>query len=142
MPVRAPKWFTIVAVLLVLWGIAGCGAFYSHFRYGADAIAGATDYDRRLFASLPAWFNIVYGVAVGAGFAGAVALLFRSRLAVTFFAISLVAVIIQFGWTFLATDLIAAKGASTTVPFPLFIAAVAVFQLWLARHAWRRGWLR
>lgn len=142
MPVRAPKWFTILAVLLLLWGIAGCGAFYSHARYGADAIAGATDYDRRLFASLPTWFNIIYGLAVGGGLLGALALLFRSRWAVTLFAISLVAVVVQFGWTFLATDLLAAKGAAETVPFPLFIAAVAVFQLWLARLGSRRAWLR
>jgi hypothetical protein len=142
MTVRAPKWFTIIAVLLVLWGIGGCGAFYSHLRYGADAIAGATEYDRRLFASLPTWFNIVYGLAVGAGILGALALLFRSRWAVGLFAISLVAAVVQFGWTFLATDLITEKGVRVAVSFPLLIAGIAAFQLWLARHALRKGWLR
>jgi hypothetical protein len=139
---RAPKWFTLAAVLLLLWGIAGCVAFYSHARFGADAMPGATGYDRRLFASLPGWYNIVYGIAVGGGLLGALALLLRSRWAATLFAISLVAVVVQFGWTFLATDLLAAKGAGETVPFPLFITAVAVAQLWLARHGLRKGWLR
>ena len=141
MTVRTPKWFTLIAVLLLLWGIAGCITFYSHARFGADAIAAATEYDRRLFASLPGWFNLVYGIAVGGGLSGAAALLFRSRWAVPLFALSLAAVVVQFGWTFLATDLLAVKGAAETVPFPLFIAVVAVFQLWFARHARRRRWI-
>lgn len=142
MSVRVPKWFTLAAVLLLLWGIAGCVAFYSQTRFGADAIPGATDYDRRLFASLPTWFSVVYGVAVGGGVLGALGLLVRSRWAVTSFAISLVAVVIQFGWTFLATDLLAVKGPAETVPFPMLIIALAAFQLWLARHGRRKGWLR
>jgi len=52
-----------------------------------------------------------------------------------------VAVIIQFGWMFLATDIIAVKGA-WVVYFPLLILAVQLFQLWFANRAKDMGLLR
>ena len=100
----------------------------------------ATDYQRTLYAGLPVWYNAVYAVAVGTGLLGAVALLARSTLARPLFVISLIAVVVQFGWLFATTDIIAHQGAAT-VGFPLFIAAVAAFEIWFARHAQRRGWI-
>ena len=100
----------------------------------------ATDYDRALYARLPVWYNAVYAVAVGTGFLAALALLLRSVLSIPLFAISLVAVLIQFGWLFAATDIIAVKGVWVTY-FPIFIAAVTAFALWLARHARARRWI-
>jgi hypothetical protein len=134
-------WFVAVAVLLVLWGLLGCVAFYMHVKFGPAIDPAATDWDRAYYAALPGWFTPVYAVAVGAGLLGAIALLLRSKLAQPLFLISLIAVIVQFGYVFLATDLLAHKGAATTVPFPSFIVAVAVFQIWLAQLARRRGWI-
>lgn len=138
---RPAGWFIIVAVLLVLWGLAGCASFYLHVAYGPDMDPHATDWDRAFFAALPAWLNIVYAVAVGAGLLGSIALLLRSRLARPLYIVSLIAVVIQFGYIFLATDLIAHKGVVVATGFPIFIAVVAVFQIWFAGYAQRRGWL-
>ncbi|MGJ3625899.1 hypothetical protein AB5I41_01095 [Sphingomonas sp. MMS24-JH45] len=106
---------------------------------GADAMGPATDYDRALYASL-VWYNAVYAVAVGAGFLAAAVLLARSTLAIPLAAISVVAVIVQVGWLFATTDIVASKGIWVTY-FPLVILAVAVFALWLARHARARRWI-
>lgn len=48
----------------------------------------------------------------------------------------------MFGYAFAATDLIAHKGLEQVLPFPLFIAAVGVFSVWLAQLAARNGWNR
>jgi hypothetical protein len=138
---RAPAWFRIVAVLLLLWGAAGVFACVQQVRLGAEAMGPATAYDRALYASLPGWYNAVYAVATGAGVAGAAALLARSRHARALFALSLAAVVVQFGYLFAATDIVPAKGAATVLPFPLVIAAVAAAELWLATRAIRRGWI-
>jgi hypothetical protein len=138
---RAPAWFRVVAVVLVLWGVAGCYACFQQFRLGAEAMGPASDYDRALYAALPGWYDPLYAVATGAGLLGALALLTRSRLARPLFALSLAAVIAQFGYLFLATDLIAEKGAAAVLPFPVFIAAVAAGATWLPGHATRRGWI-
>lgn len=136
-----PAWFRVVALLLLVWGLIGCYVCLQQFRLGADAMGDATAYDRALFASLPGWYNPVFAVATATGLLGALALLTRSRLAAPMFAASLVAVVVQFGYLFLATDLIAAKGAATTVPFPLVIASIAAAGAWLSRRAIRRGWI-
>ena len=137
-----PMWYWIITVLLVLWGIMGCYAFYLHMTLGADAMPGATDYDRVLYGTLPDWYHWTYGVAVISGLLGALALIARSGLAQAVFLISLIAVLVQFGWLFATSDIIAAKGAAATVPFPLFIAGVAAFSVWFAGFASGRGWLR
>jgi hypothetical protein len=138
---KPPGWFVAIAVLLVLWGLAGCASFYVHIAYGPDIDPKATDWDRAFFAALPGWLNIVYAIAVGGGLLGSIALLMRSKLATLLYILSLIAVIIQFGYIFAATDLIAHKGAASTVPFPLLIAAIAIFQIWFAKRAERRGWI-
>ena len=137
-----PPWFRIVAVLFLLWGVAGIFAFYSQVTMGPAALAALDDDDRRFYASLPVWFNWIYGIATWGGVLGSVALLLGRRGAAGLYAASLLAVAIQFGWVFAATDLVARKGAAATVPFPLLIFAVALWQLAVARQGIARGWLR
>lgn len=140
---RAPGWFNPVAILLLAWSLMGCYACYMQLRLGPEAWGDPAhlEYDRALYAALPFWYNYVYVVAVGSGLLGAVALLARKAVARALFAISLAAVVIQFGYALLATDLVAHKGAAMTVPFPLFVIAAAAFALWFAMHARRRGWI-
>ncbi|AXJ96280.1 MULTISPECIES: hypothetical protein [unclassified Sphingomonas] len=137
----APGWFRIVALVLLVWGAIGCFACVQQFRLGAEAMGPADDYQRALYAALPSWYNAVYAVATGTALLGAIALLARSALASPLFAISLAAVVVQFGWLFATTDIIAHRGALTVVPFPLVIAAIAAGSLWLAWHARARGWI-
>jgi hypothetical protein len=138
--VKPPLWFWVVGILLLLWEAMGVFSTYQHVTVGPEAMGPATDYDRRLYASLPTWYNAVYAVATVGGLVAAIALLVRSRLAVIFAAVSLVAVVVMFGWMFLATDIVAAKGVWTTY-FPTVIFAVALFALWFARTAQARGWI-
>lgn len=136
-----PLWFRVVAILLLLWGFAGCYACFQQFRLGADAMGPATDYDRRLYAALPIWYNAIYAVGVGTGLLGALALLTRSVFARPLYATSLIAVVIQFGWLFATTDIIAVRGAAQVVPFPVFILFVGIVALWLSDVARWRGWI-
>ena len=138
---KPPVWYYGVAALLALWGAIGCYACYLQFTLGADAMGDATAYDRALYASMPGWYNYCYALAVGAGTLGGIALLARSALAKPLLIASLVAVIIQFGYLFATTDIIAHKGFVTVVPFPVFILAVAIFAVWFAGFAKRRGWI-
>jgi hypothetical protein len=130
-----------VAILLLLWGLAGCFSLYLHIAYGSAMDPKATEWDRSYYAALPGWFVYVYGIAVGAGLLGSLALLKRSRNANLLYVLSLIAVVVQFGYVFGLTDLIAHKGAAATVPFPGVIAVIAIFQIWFAGYATKRGWV-
>lgn len=138
---KPPAWFVAVAILLILWGAAGCAALYLHVAYGPAIDPKATEWDRDFYAALPGWFVLIYGVAVGGGLFGSLALVNRAKIAVPFYILSLIAVIVQFGYVFAATDLIAHKSTAIALPFPLLIAAIAVFQIWFAKRAERRGWI-
>lgn len=138
---KAPVWFTVGAKVLILWGLMGCASLYMHFVMGPGDGPGTTDYDRQLYASLPTWYGVVYIVAVLSGLLGAIMLLMRRSAAVMLSALSVVAVIIQFGWLFVATDILAVRGAWVAY-FPMFILLVQLFQLWFANRAKGKGLLR
>lgn len=142
MPARIapPTWFTAAAVVLLLWNLLGGYACVQQFRLGAEAMGPATAYDRQLYAGMPGWYDWCFALAEVTGIGGAVALLLRRRAALPLFAVSLVAVMIQFGYLFATSDIVAVKGVWTTY-FPLFIAAVCVVQIQLAGMALRRGWI-
>lgn len=138
---KPPTWFWIISGLIVLWGAMGVFAFYTDVTMSEEMIAAMPEYDRQFYQARPSWMPVVYGLATWGGLLGGIALLLRRRAALILFLVSLIAVIVQFGWVFGATDLIAAKGAWTLI-FPLFILAVALFQIWFANQAAKRGWLR
>ncbi len=137
---RGPWWFRLALIAFLLWSLMGVFACFQQFRLGADAMGAATDYDRALFARLPIWYMADYAVATGTALLGALALIAGSVLAIPLLTISLVAVMIQFGWLFATSDIIAVKGV-WVIYFPLVIAAVAAIALRLAHLARRRGWI-
>ena len=138
---KPPVWFWIVSVLFLVWGLMGCFSLYLFITVGPTMNAAPDAWERAYAAMIPGWYVWVYAVAVGGGALGALALLARSRHARLLFIASIIGVVIQFGYAFLATDLIAHKGAAATIPFPLFIFAMALVQLWFAGLAAKRGWI-
>jgi hypothetical protein len=138
--VRAPLWYRIVVAVLLLWGALGCWACFTQLTQGAGAMAGASDYDRALFDRLPAWYRLDYAIATATMLLGAIALMLRLRHAVALLTVSLVAVMIQFGWMFAMTDIIAVKGPYVLY-FPLLILAIGALALHLAHLARRRRWI-
>lgn len=138
--VIVPVRFWIITVLLILWEAAGCYACVMQIRLGAAAMGPVDDWSLSYYAALPAWYNWVYAAATFGALLGGLALLLRSRLAGLLFRISFVAIVVMFGYAFVATDLIAHKGLLQVSPFPLFIAAVGVFSIWFARLSTRNGW--
>jgi hypothetical protein len=133
--------FWIFASAILLWNVLGDIAYLTQVTANPDALAKGDPVSADAFRSMPSWAWGAYAIAVWVGTAGAIALVLRRRIATTLFAISFLAVIVQFGWTFVAFGLIAKKGASTLV-FPLFIAAIALLSAVYARNKTREGILR
>ncbi len=138
---RPTTWFWAVSGILLLWALAGIFAFYAHVTIDAKALASMSAYNRNYYLALPRWFNFIFAVATLPALGGAIALLLRSRIARPLYILSLIGVILQFGYVFGGTDMIAAKGVATAISFPLFIFVMAIFQVWFATIAIRRGWL-
>ena len=136
-----PAWFPVVAVLLLLWNLFGIAMFFLQYTMTPDALAKLPEEQRVLFEAMPAWLWVVYAVAVLAGAIGALMLLLRKRVAVPLFWGSLIAVLVQFGYTLLPGRAVEVLGPAQALPMPLTIIAVAALQVWVARRALARGWI-
>ena len=138
---KRPTWFVAVTIVLLLWALAGVASFGAHVFVGEQMAAQQGTWDLDYYHALPAWFAWDYALSTLAALAGAIALWLRSRHAMMLYILSLVGVVVQFGYVFVGTDLLAHKGAAVTVPFPLFIALMGCVQIVVARIALRRGWV-
>jgi hypothetical protein len=136
-----PRWFRIVAGLAIVWMLVGVATWMMDFITDEATVAGLTEGQRQLYAIRPQWLFAVYGIATFAGLAGAILLFMRRASAVAAFAVSLAAVVVQFGYTFVFMDAIGLLGAAQAVPFPLTILAIGAALLWFSMHATRQGWL-
>jgi hypothetical protein len=129
------------AILFLLWTLMGCAAFIMQSMQDVAELAKTDPYQAKIWAAMPMWAWISYAVAVAAGTLGALALLTRRRVAVMLSLLCVIAVLIQFSYTFFMTDLLAVKGFSTTI-FPLVIIVLAIAQLLYARALSSKGALR
>lgn len=138
--VGVPTWFWVVAGLAALWEALGCYMYVTQVTMSAEQLAQMPQAQQDIWNAMPGWATAAYAVAVWGGLAGAVGLLMRRSWAKPFFALSLLGIAVQFGWVFLATDIMTTVGASS-LGFPLFIFLVALFLLWFSGRAQKRGWL-
>lgn len=137
-PLHAPRW---PAILFLLWGLMGIGAFLAQYTADLAPLAKSDPYQARIWSNMPLWAWLAYAIAVACGLGAAICLLLRRKLAVVLALLSLVAVLIQFAYTFFLTDVLAVRGPGAAA-FPLLIILLAIAQLWLARSWSKRGVLR
>ncbi|MEJ7926910.1 sugar transporter [Sphingobium sp. AN641] len=138
---KASSSFIVVGVVILLWNLMGVAAFAMQYSADLAELAKTDPYTARIFAAMPGWAWAAYAVAVGAGTLGAILLLMKRPAAVPLFALSVVAVLAQFGYSFLGTDLLAVKGAGSAI-FPAVILVAAIAQYLYARSLVVKGVLR
>jgi hypothetical protein len=138
---RPPRWYWVVAILALLWMLFGVAAWCMDLMMDPAALARMPEAQQQLYAARPQWLFVVYGVAIFSGLLGAIGLLLRKRWATSMFLLSLIAVVVQFGYTFGAMHAIQMLGAAQALPFPVLIFAIGVGLWWFSGHAGKRGWL-
>lgn len=140
--VNVPAWYWVVGIVLLLWGAAGVFAFYSQMTTPYDQmVAEMGKLAADCIKGMPTWLWWVYGVAVWSGILGTVSLLLRRAWALPLYMVSLVAVVVQFGHSFLVAKIQLLMGWGAAA-FPAFIILMAIVQLGFAAQAKKRGWLR
>ncbi len=138
---RRPAWFRIVAVLALLWNLFGLAMAWMQYSMTPDQLAQLSEAQRTLHAAFPGWLWAVDFVAVIAGTLGSVLLLTGRRLALSMFWVSLVAVVVLFGYCLFPGRMIELLGAAQALPMPVLVTVVAALLVWFARRAVVRGWL-
>lgn len=139
--VKRPTWFWIVAVLALLWNLFGVAMFYMQYSMTPDQLAQLPEAQRTLHAAMPGWLWAVNGVATVAGTLGSLLLLMGKRLALPVFWISLVAVVVLFGYCLFPGRMLEVLGAAQALPMPILVTVIAALLVWFARRATVRGWI-
>ncbi len=137
---RLPGWYWAVGGLAVLWEAMGCFAFFMQSRMGPAEFDRMPPAQADIIKAIPAWVNAVYAVAVLSGFLAASGLLLRSRFSRPLAFVSLGAIVVQFGWTFLGSPVLRVMGPSSMI-FPAVIVALGAALAWFTGLALRRRWL-
>ena len=137
-----PGWFLPAAVAALLWNLIGVAMFAMHYTLSPEALAALPPEQQSLYAAMPDWTWVAYGVAVFAGALGSLLLVLRRRVATWLLLASLVAVAAQFTWQAFLSEAVALLGPVEALGLPLFILAMAALVYWFARRADARGWLR
>lgn len=138
---KRPVWFWVVAVLALVWNVVGVAMAWMQYSMTPDQVAQLPEVQRTLHEAMPGWLWAVDFVAVGAGLLGAVLLLMGKRLALPLFWLSLLAVVVLFGYCLFPGRMIELMGAAQALPMPVLVTAIALFLVWFARKAIVRGWL-
>ena len=138
---KPPTSYWVVSGLAVLWMLFGVMAWVMDLMTDEAGLAQMSESQRQLYAARPQWLFAVYGVAIFSGLAGAIRLLLRKRWASMLFALSLAAIIVQFGYTFVVMHAVELLGAAAAIPFPVVIFLIGVALWWFSLRARASGWL-
>lgn len=125
-PERKTPWHLwVVAVLTLLWD--GSGA-YTIMMAQAGKLSTLTPDEAAYYAAQPSWFVIATDIALVSALLAGIALLFRSRMAVWLFALSLVLILLNNAYDLVAgtSRVIVSQGALIVT---VIIAVIAVLQL-------------
>ena len=135
----APRWLIWAGIAFLLWNLMGIGAFASQWSMSDADVAALPQVQRGLWVTMPGWAWVAYAIGVGVGTLGAIGLLLRKWWAPLAFALSLIAVLVQFSYPFLFAQ--QAQGDMAMLAFPIFIVVMAIIQWQLSRAWQRKGWL-
>ena len=137
---KPPPWFTVLAVLALLWNLTGLFAVVADLRLSAADVAALPLDQQALYRARPGWSVVATVVAVAGGTLGCIGLLLRRRWALPALAASLVGVIVQDIGLFVVAGAASVAGLVPVVLQSL-VFAIAVGLLLMARRGIARSWL-
>lgn len=123
---KAPMWFWALAIIALIWNGLGVGAYFQQMLMSAEDFAALPEFQRNLLISQPFWATAAFAIAVFAGFAGAITMLMRRRIAVRIFILSFVAVLVQISSYFILDgylEFINSQGWTMPILIPVFALA-------------------
>ncbi len=137
---RPPTWFWIVAILGLLWEAFGVATYLMHVGVLPMNTGAMSAAEVQLNESMPSWATAAYAVAVFAGLIGALGLVLRKGWSRTLLFLSLLALLVQFGWWLLMSGAMEVIGPSM-IAMPAVVIVVGVVLVFVANLAGKRGWL-
>jgi len=137
---QSPKWFSIVAVVALVWNILGLMAFVSHIMMTPEVIAELPKAEQALYQNTPLWATIAFACAVVGGTLGSILLILKKSLANILFLISLFGVLVNDYYSFFIIDSLTVYGIAS-IAMPIMVLIVAIALILLTSKAQQNSWI-
>lgn len=133
--------YWIIAVALLFWNLIGLMFYYMQVTMTPEVIAeNFNEAQVAWLMSEPVWATAAYATAVTAGVVAAVLMILRKGLALPFFILSFVAVLVQDFNAFILSDWKTVWGESALY-LPSVVFVICIFEIWYTRRCKSKGWL-
>jgi hypothetical protein len=136
---KAPKWFTIVSAVLLVWNLLGVMAYIAQVTMTPEALAALPDGQRELYENVPSWATAAFAVAVNGGALGCLLLLLKKNLAGLFLQLSLLGVLVQMYHSFFMSNSFEVFGPGGMV-MSVMVIVVAIYLVMFAAKAKAQKW--
>lgn len=136
---KTPKWFMIVAIILLVWNLLGVMAYLMQVTMGPEALAALPAAQLELLENTPAWATAAFAVAVNGGVLGCLLLVLKRNLAGFFLKLSLAAVLVQMFHSFFMSKSFEVFGPGGLV-MPVMVIIIAIYLVVLASKAKANHW--
>ena len=133
--------YWIISIVALLWNIMGVSNYLMQAYKTERFRAAYNDAQLALIDSSPAWLTGVFAIAVFAGLLGCLLLLLRKKLATPLFAISLLAILIQMGYSWFATNSIELFGTVNGIVMPILVIVIGLFLYMYSKKVAKKGWI-
>jgi len=130
------KWIRPLAVGFIAWNALGAYACAQQIALRTGGATLTDPFEQALYSHLPLTYDCLFVGAETSGLVGAVLLLLGRAAARAWLGASLIFIILQFGYLFATTDLLAHEGPRA-MSLPLFVIIMGAIQLWAAACAHR-----
>jgi hypothetical protein len=139
---HTPVHLWIVGIVALLWNAYGCYDYVMSVMANQAYMSQFTADQIAYWDSLPSWLTAFWALGVWGALAGSLLLLARSRHAVLAFGLSLLGIVVSFGYQMAATEMPASmqEGAMAIMPWVIFIVGVALFLY--SRNMEKKGVIR
>ena len=135
-----PKWFSIVAILALLWNLMGVLNYLMRAYRSDEAFAALPEAQQGYLEATPAWAVAGFGLAVWFGALGSLALVLKKGWAYPVLIISLIGVLMQMVHSFFVSNALEVFGAGS-MGMLILVLIIGIYLIWLARSAKAKGWI-
>ena len=139
---KTPRHVLTVGVLALLWNAVGAFDYVMTESRNSSHMSSFNADQLAYFNGFPKWAIATWAVAVWGGVAGSLLLLFRRRLAVVVFAVSLSSATLTFIYNFGLSDGLRIMGGPAALIMPGVVLLIGALLFLYARWMLKNGTLR
>ena len=134
--------FWIISVLSFIWNVIGVLIYMATAFIDSETLATLPAKQAELIQNTPQWLTGIFAISTITAVLGSVLLLLLRKAATSLFFISLIGVIVQMGYTLLATEALEIYGILQGIIMPLFISVIAAYLFFFSKKSVAKGYLK